>query len=179
MQTSPQMLKEVTDVLTICGNKAKFKDHERYKALCAGAAMAAQATPPKEGLVVPNHAFIDPSHPTASTGPSVSNLFEAEEICDDFGGDRCYCKGGIYVSGKCVPHNHDTTKQNTEGLGPTTTLHTTTEILPYVSTPLPGNTCEYCAYCPGKSKEKERHTLPFEIGCSYCFCRKCSCHHIN
>ena len=40
------MLKEVTDVLTICENQANFKDHERYKALCASAALAAQATPP-------------------------------------------------------------------------------------------------------------------------------------
>ena len=78
MQTSPQMLKEVTDVLTICGNKAKFKDHERYKALCASAALAAQATPPEETKPAEGLAFIEPSHPTASTEHTVSNMFEAE-----------------------------------------------------------------------------------------------------
>ena len=162
------MLKEVTDVLTICGNQANFKDNERYKALCAGAAIAAQATPPEEVKPAEGLAFIESSHPTASTEHTVSNMFEAETTTP------------LPPLPTDALSTAPTTKENREGLGQTTTLHTTTEILPYVSTPLPGNTCEYCAYCPGKSKEKERDNLPFIIGgCDYCFCRKCSCHHIN
>ena len=94
------MLKEVTDVLTICGNQANFKDNERYKALCAGAAIAAQATPPEEVKPAEGLAFIESSHPTASTEHTVSNMFEAETTSpmpdpptDGTTGPTCHCYG--------------------------------------------------------------------------------------
>ena len=88
------------DTIAVLRIARKLESVGVCKALCASAALAAQATPPEETKPAEGLAFIEPSHPTASTEHTVSNMFEAETTSpmpdpptDGTTGPTCHCYG--------------------------------------------------------------------------------------